>query len=186
MAKKFDKIIVVDLEATCWDQDTEEGRAEQGDQVSEIIELGACAWYPESGNITDPISYYVRPTTSRISEYCTNLTGYDWPFIRKNGIPLQGALNKFRKEFGPKHRVMAAWGNYDWWMISEQCLREDIAFPFGKSFINVKELHAFRRRMSKSLGLGAALTHEELEFVGKPHQGCDDAFNTAKILKLIL
>lgn len=186
MAKKFDKIIVLDLEATCWDEDTEAGRAEKGNQISEIIEFGLCSFYVDTGNISEPVSIYTHPTTSKISQYCTDLTSYDWEFIRKNGIPFEGGLNRLRKHFGPKHRVMASWGNYDWYMISQQCLREDLAFPFGRSHINVKELHAIKRKLPKALGLGAALVHEKLEFVGTPHKGLDDAYNTAKILKKIL
>lgn len=185
MAKKFDKLIVIDLEATCWD-DTPAGIKEQGDQISEIIELGCCAYYPETANISEPKSFYVRPTTSRISEYCTNLTGYTWDFIRKNGTPYEGALNRLRKEYGPKHRIMAAWGNYDWYMIGQQCLREDLKFPFGRSHINIKELHAIYRKLPKALGLGAALEHEGLEFEGNPHCGRDDSYNAGRILKIVL
>jgi inhibitor of KinA sporulation pathway (predicted exonuclease) len=186
MAKKFDKIIVVDLEATCWDETTAAGRKEKGNQVSEIIELGCAAYYPYTYNTSDPKSFYVRPTTSKISQYCTDLTGYTWDFIRKNGTPFEGALNRLRKEYGPKHRVMASWGNYDWYMISQQCLREDLKFPFGRSHINIKELHAVYRKLDKALGLEAALKYEKLEFVGKPHQGRDDAYNASRILGTIL
>ena len=181
MAKRFDKIIVLDLEATCWATPEE-----QGEQVSEIIELGCCAYYRSSTQITDPQSFYARPTTSKISQYCTDLTGYTWEFIRKVGTPYEGALNKVRKAFGPKHRIMASWGNYDWYMIAQQCLREEVKFPFGRSHINVKELHAVYRGLDKALGLGASLEYEKLEFVGTPHHGSDDAFNTARILKIIL
>ena len=186
MAKKFDKIIVVDLEATCWDDTTDAGALEKGDQISEIIELGCVAYYPVSGNISEPKSFYARPTTSKISQYCINLTSYTWEFIRNNGVPYDGALNRVRKEYGPKHRVMASWGNYDWYMIAQQCLREDVKFPFGRSHINVKELHAVYRTLDKALGLEAALKYEKLEFVGTPHRGADDAYNAARILRIIL
>lgn len=186
MAKRFDKIVVVDLEATCWDEDTLAGIAEKGEQDSEVIEIGVCAYYVQSGEVKDKMSILVRPENSTISEYCTNLTGHTWEGLRKHGMPYEGAVNKLRKHYGPKHRVMACWGNYDWYMISQQCLREDLPFPFGRSYINVKELHAITRRLDKALGLGAALEHEELEFIGTPHRGDDDAYNIAIILKKLL
>lgn len=186
MAKKFDKIIVVDLEATCWDEDTAAGIAEKGTQEAEIIEFGVAAYYPASGNISPPKSIYVRPTSSKVSEYCTGLTGLTWDYLKTNAIPFEGGLNRLRKEFGPKHRVMASWGNYDWYMISHQCLREDLPFPFGRSHINIKELHAVKRKLEKALGLEAALAVEDMEFIGKPHCGADDAFNAARILKKLL
>lgn len=186
MAKKFDKIIVVDLEATCWDEDTPEGLAEKGDQVSEIIEFGVCAYHVQNGDISDKMSILVRPTSSKVSEYCTKLTGHTAEELRKHGIPYLGAVNKLRKYFGPKHRIMASWGNYDWYMVSQQCLREDVPFPFGRSHINVKEKHAVHRKLEKAMGLGAAIDHEGMEFIGRPHNGADDAFNIARILKRLL
>jgi len=186
MAKKFDKIIVVDLEATCWDEDTDAGKAEKGDQEAEIIEFGVAAYYPASGTISSPKSIYIRPTTSKISQYCTDLTGITWDSLRKDGLTFASGLNRLRKEFGPKHRVMAAWGNYDWYMISHQCLREDVQFPFGKSHINIKELYTIKRKLEKGLGLEAALAVEGMEFIGRPHCGADDAFNAARILKKLL
>lgn len=186
MAKKFDKIIVVDLEATCWDETTAAGKKEKGSQESEIIEFGCCAYYPATSNISELKSFYTYPTTSRISEYCTNLTTYTWDFIRKNGTSFEGGLNRLRKEYGPKHRVMASWGNYDWYMISSQCLREDLKFPFGRSHINIKELHAVYRKLEKALGLGAALKFEGLTFAGTQHVGRDDAYNAARILRIVL
>jgi len=186
MAKKFDKIVVVDLEATCWDEDTPEGIAEKGDQLSEIIEFGVCSYYVQSGIIGDKASILVRPEKSTISEYCTNLTGHTWEGLRKHGIPFVGAVNRLRKNFGPKHRIVACWGNYDWYMVSQQCLREEEPFPFGRSYINVKELHAISRKLDKAMGLGESLVVENLGFLGTPHHGDDDAYNVARILKKVM
>lgn len=181
MAKKFDNIIVLDLEATCW-----ETPEEQGDQVSEIIEFGLCNYHPESRQISKKMSILVRPTTSKVSEYCTKLTGHTWEKLRIEGIPFDGALNRLRKEFGPKNRIVASWGNYDWSMVAIQCLREDQKFPFGRSHINIKELYTVRYGHEKSLGLQAALDLEKMGFTGIPHHGDDDAYNAARILKLIM
>ena len=186
MAKKFDKIVVVDLEATCWDEDTPEGIAEKGDQLSEIIEIGVCSYQVQTGSIVDKQSILVRPENSRISDYCTKLTGHTWEGLRKHGISYEGAVNRLRKNFGPKHRVIACWGNYDWYMVSQQCLREEVPFPFGRSYINVKELHALTRKLDKAVGLEEALDMERLGFVGSPHHGDDDAFNVARILRGIM
>ena len=81
---------------------------------------------------------------------------------------------------------MASWGNYDWYMVSEQCLREDQRFPFGRSHINVKELHAVMRRLPRALGLGRACEYEKIGFVGIPHRGDDDAYNVARVLKNLM
>ena len=181
MAKKFDKIVVLDIEATCWATE-----AERGDQESEIIELGLCNYHVETGHISEAMSIYVRPDNIELSQFCTDLTGITTGQLKKEGVPLEGAVNRLRKHFGPKHRVMAQWGNYDWYQVSTECLRKDINFPFGRSNINVKELYAVYRKLPKALGLGNALKNEKMEFIGQPHSGRDDAYNTARILKLVL
>ena len=68
MARKLDVIIVVDLEATCWEGDPPPG------QEKEIIEIGVCTLDIASGTRSDKQSILVRPETSWVSEFCTRLT----------------------------------------------------------------------------------------------------------------
>jgi inhibitor of KinA sporulation pathway (predicted exonuclease) len=63
----LDKIVVVDLETTCWE------KRERG-QMMEVIEMGLCSLDIGSGDITDRQSILVRPVYSMVSEFCTKLT----------------------------------------------------------------------------------------------------------------
>ncbi|QYS89362.1 hypothetical protein [Flavobacterium davisii] len=47
MAKLLDKILVVDIEATCW-----EGKLPEG-MISDIIEIGVCLLDVQTGEISD-------------------------------------------------------------------------------------------------------------------------------------
>ena len=68
MARKLDQIIVLDIEATCW-----EGEIPRG-QENEIIEVGLCLLEPKTGERSAKASYLVRPERSKVSEFCTRLT----------------------------------------------------------------------------------------------------------------
>ena len=64
MAKKLDKIVVVDLEATCW-----EGKPPEN-MESDIIEIGVCLLDVHTGEITDNRGIIVIPERSTISDFC--------------------------------------------------------------------------------------------------------------------
>jgi len=69
MARKLDKIYIVDVEATCWEEKTPDG------QISEIIQVGIVEFDLPSGSISSKVGYNIRPQYSEVSEFCTELTG---------------------------------------------------------------------------------------------------------------
>jgi hypothetical protein len=68
VAKLLDKIIVIDLESTCWEGPPPEG------QVSEIIEIGVVTLDVASLERVEKQSILIKPVKSQISEFCTKLT----------------------------------------------------------------------------------------------------------------
>ncbi|MCE0760081.1 exonuclease domain-containing protein [Marinobacter sp. G11] len=70
-----DTILVVDLEATCWENQTTPAGDAQSVHIMEIIEIG-CALATRQGELLDARSFLVRPTRHPIlSDFCTELTG---------------------------------------------------------------------------------------------------------------
>ena len=65
MAKLLDKILVIDLESTCW-----EGPPPLG-QVSEIIEVGLVVVDVATLTRGEKRSILVKPVKSQVSEFCT-------------------------------------------------------------------------------------------------------------------
>ncbi len=63
-----DKILIIDLEASCWDGPVPEG------QVNEIIEISACMLDTATGAISQRKGLLVQPERSAISAFCTQLT----------------------------------------------------------------------------------------------------------------
>jgi len=68
MARQLDQILILDVEATCW-----EGTPPDG-QEAEIIEVGVCPLVVATGERLTRQSILVRPTRSTVSAYCTALT----------------------------------------------------------------------------------------------------------------
>ena len=68
MTRKYDQIIVVDIECTCWEGDPPDG------QENEIIEIGVCRLRPDTGERFGKRSILVKPERSVVSPFCTELT----------------------------------------------------------------------------------------------------------------
>jgi len=66
---RFDEIVVIDLEATCWSTPEETAL-----NTSEIIEVGVCLLDALTGEIHNPRGLIVKPQVSVVSEFCTELT----------------------------------------------------------------------------------------------------------------
>lgn len=179
--RKLDSVIMVDLEATCWTN-----KEEQGEQVSEIIEIGACMLNMSTGLPERKASYLIRPRLSTISKFCTELTTITPELIKQEGIPFPDAINKFKKEFGPSQRTWASWGYYDKAEIERECRRHSIKYPMGRNHINAKNLYALKHGLNKELGMVKALEHAGIKLEGTHHRGADDAWNCAKLLWTVL
>ena len=69
MARQLDQIVVIDVEATCW-----EGAPPDGQEL-EIIEVGVCPLVVATSQRLERHSILVRPARSTVSAYCTALIG---------------------------------------------------------------------------------------------------------------
>ena len=179
MVIKINRLIVVDLECTCWDEP-----GKQDDM--EIIEIGICMFHSTTGIIDQKQSVIVRPQNMDISEYCTKLTGLTEARIRKEGAPLNEALNRLRKEYPFKSCGWGSWGYFDNGQIVKECAKKNIPYPFNRTHMNLKYLYGMIRRQKRGVGVTRALAQLGMQFEGRHHCGGDDAYNTARILRHIL
>jgi inhibitor of KinA sporulation pathway (predicted exonuclease) len=180
MAKKqLDQIIVIDVEATCW-----EGEPPPG-QENEIIEIGICPLEVATGKRLEKRSIIVKPERSTVSLFCTQLTSLTQEDV-EIGISFKEACSLLKREYRTKQRVWASFGDYDRRQFESQCLSRDVAYPFGPTHINVKNLFAFSRQLSHEVGMAQALKLLDLPLEGIHHRGEDDAWNIAGILSELL
>jgi inhibitor of KinA sporulation pathway (predicted exonuclease) len=165
------KIIIVDLEATCW-----KGKI-PNNQYSEIIEIG----------INNPQGILISPKVSTVSEFCNELTTITQHMLDTKGISFEEAIEKVKTEYDLENCIWGSYGQYDYNMLKKECERNNIENPFLNNHINVKhkcaEFLAKKNPIKNRRGIGMkkALEILNIELEGTHHRGVDDAKNIAKI-----
>lgn len=175
MAKLLDEIVIVDVEATCWQGEPPAG------QTSDIIEIGVCLLNVHSGERSKKAGLLVKPERSTVSPFCTELTTLTQAQVDR-GISFAAACQQLRKEYRTKDRVWASYGDYDRKQFERQCAETNVANPFGPAHINVKTLFAVSQPLAHETGMAGALDRLQLPLEGTHHRGIDDAWNIALIL----
>lgn len=179
MDAKRDKIVVIDLEATCWKKKPPPG------QVSEIIEIGACFLELDSLQPERKQSIMVSPARSEVSYFCTKLTTIT-PELAASGMDFAAACATLQAQFDTRSYLWASWGGYDRRMFASQSELFGVAYPFSDYHLNIKALFADLRNDGTKVGLMRALKMTALEPVGTHHRGADDAWNAARVLGYLL
>lgn len=179
MAKLLDSIIIIDVESTCWDEASQQG-------TSEIIEIGVAQVSVSTGDIVQSESILIKPSVSRVSEFCTNLTTLTQEQLDTHGISFEEACDILKKKYKTHLRTWGSYGDYDRTMFEKQCRSFGVKYPFSKTHINVKNLYAVLYGLKKEVGMSMALEQQKFNLEGTHHRGEDDAKNIAKIVKRIL
>lgn len=175
---KFDQILVIDIESTCWEDRRE-------DQTSDVIEIGITPIDTKTGDILKTRSIIVRPENSEVSEFCTQLTTLTQEDVDA-GISFKDACDILIGEYKSHKHAWASYGHYDRSVFETQCKRENIIYPFAKTHINVKILFALRYSLKRDIGMAKALRVLGMPLIGTHHRGGDDSRNVANILRKIL
>lgn len=170
--------IIVDLEATCWENSRNPDRME-------MIEIGAVRLLSASGPASGEFGRFVRPIAEpRLSDFCTNLTSITQHDV-DTAETFPAVFHDFLEWIGPEPFTLCSWGAYDLQQFRTDCKRHRIPFP--KSFerhLNIKK--EFARVFGLRCGMAAALRHVRLPLEGIHHRGIDDARNIAKLARRTL
>src|SRR3990172_3172674 len=162
----LDKIVVVDLETTCWEK-------RQRGQIMEVIEMGVCLLDIGSGEITDREGILIKPVYSAVSEFCTKLTTLTQALVG-TGITLREGCLRLEDEYQSKKRVWASYGDFDRRQIERECHLKNVPYPFGPRHINVKTLFAIQHHLTEEIEMDKTLAVLGLELIGTHHRGVDD------------
>lgn len=179
MTIQRDKIIVVDIEATCW-----QGNPPPGEQ-NEIIEIGLCLFDTKTRESSGKRSILVKPQCSKVSEFCTQLTTLTQEQV-DSGVPFDIACAILETDYEAKAYLWGSWGNYDRKIFERQCQSFGVCYPFSKHHVNIKKLFARYINHKKSVGMTRALEMIQLKLDGTHHRGHDDAWNISRILAHLL
>lgn len=179
MAQSGDKILVIDIEATCWDKSPPDG------QEKEIIEIGICSYDVADDVVGGKHSILVRPYESEISEFCTELTSITTEQVEADGIDFAKACRVLVETYRARDYLWASWGGFDRKLFRRQCRRMGVSYPFGKKHLNIRGAFAdcFNGRHP---GMLAAMRLAGIEHIGRHHRGSDDAWNIARLLQALI
>lgn len=191
MRMDLSRVIVVDIESTCW-----ETREEQGDRPNEIIEIGICEIDRTKG-VQNISSYVVKPQFTTVSPFCTQLTGWTQEDV-EGAADLGSTLKQIAIDYKlSRELVWFSYGEYDRVKLSSNVAERGgvwelyniryVDNPFAQMrHINIKTLFALKEGLSKEIGMDRALAHYGLTLDGRHHNGADDAANIAKIVMKVL
>lgn len=180
-------VAVVDLEATCY------GPTDPQDLPSEVIEVGWALLDTHQMQVVERQQWYVKPTVSHVTTFCTELTGIT-PETAANGLSyseLVHVLERHHAEhpLGPV-KTWVSYGEADPNYFMRQSAAEGVLTPWkqGHKYFNMKSLAGlfFGFSNKKNPGLKKAMGLAGLEMEGQHHSGCDDAYNTARLLAYLL
>jgi inhibitor of KinA sporulation pathway (predicted exonuclease) len=149
--------------------------------MSEIVEIGLCVVDAAALERVARRSILVRPACSTVSAYCTQLTTLTQADVDA-GIPLAEACRVLADEYKSKERLFASFGDYDAQQFARNGASFGIAYPFGPTHLNVKNLAAIAYGWSREVGMSEALKRAGLPLEGTHHRGGDDAWNIAGLL----
>lgn len=187
MTNAFDKLVVLDFEATC-----QPGGAPA---PQEIIEFPSVLVSLRERAVLDEFSSFVRPVHHPgLSEFCTELTGIRQEDV--DGAPTflevlarHQAWLAGHGLLGPADAPRFAFVTCGDWdlatMLPVQCAAVGLGMHelprVYRRWINIKKIYVERMRTSKGDGMPAMLRGLGLELEGRHHRGIDDCHNIARI-----
>lgn len=179
MAIQRDKLIIIDVESTCWENQAPPG------QQSEIIEIGLCLLNLADLSLDGKRSILIRPQRSKVSAFCTQLTTLTQDQVN-DGLLFDEACAILQNDYQSKTRLWGSWGNYDRKMFQSQCESFAVPYPFGDQHINLKKLFAKLYKLPKPAGMAGALKLINCSLEGTHHRGDDDALNIGRIVQKMI
>jgi 3'-5' exoribonuclease 1 len=173
------RYIIVDLEATCWENGTNPARME-------IIEIGAISLPSATAEPDHEFARFVKPIAEPIlSEFCTRLTSIQQADVDSADY-FYLVFPDFLEWIGDELFTLCSWGAYDLNQFRTDCKRHGLIFPATfERHLNLKKAFA-KWKQIKPCGMKAALEMVGLPLTGQHHRGIDDAKNIARLASVIL
>ena len=181
MSKKIQRLNIIDIEATCWENGiTPDGQKQR--EASEIIEIGIVQVNLDTLKIESKQSYLVKPTRYPVlSEYCTKLTGITNDMLDKEGTTIDYAIARMVSEFKTMKYEWGSWGDYDRTQFQRECQQKQLQYPFHKTHLNLKYILSMMVGVKVQRNVKGMLDFLHMKFEGSAHRGVDDAYNIANM-----
>lgn len=161
----------------------------EGEQTTDIIQIGAVIGHIYTGEIVERLSYLIKPTKP-IVPFITELTGITQAMMDEQGIEIGIAYNEL-EAYMKQHdcsRSILTWGKGDQECLKKQAGREK-GGKIGHRYTDVKTLYceyALANNKPMKAGLVKACETMGVPFFGQAHNAMFDAANTFTIYRKLL
>jgi inhibitor of KinA sporulation pathway (predicted exonuclease) len=178
---KFHLLNVIDVEATCYPNRTfPEG------ETQEIIEVGLAVIDVSKLVIVERGQIVIANRLSRVSAFCTQLTGWTEAQLQERGVEYAQACQTLMDSFDSRNRLWISQGGGDRRLFEKESRLLGCPYPFADDHLNMQHLVSLLTRRVRRIGLKKTMRLFGLEFEGRHHSGYDDAYNEARIVIEIL
>lgn len=168
---------VLDLELTCYP-----GGVFPPDERQEIIEIGLTTVDLYSMKILKTRSIPVIPTMSRVSAFCTELTGWTEEALKRRGVEFPEAVRRLTELYGSRNRLLVTDSAGDRKAMDWQCAIFGLPSAFGPYEQNVSVLYSIATGDFRNVKLEEKLERLNLKFEGVPHRADTDSKNIARLM----
>lgn len=172
-------LLVVDLEATCWERPAHRTGA------METIEIGALRVDPARPESATEFQSFVRPLRHpELSAFCRALTTITQAQVDA-AEPFPAAFARFLAWIGdPREVLFASWGEFDRHQLRRDGARHGVPVPFDDHW-NLRRAVG-RRLGARRVTMEEALAGAGLVAQGTLHRGLDDARNIWRVARAVL
>lgn len=166
--------IILDLEATCWQDRSIKNK-------HEIIEIGAVKINEERAIISE-FNAFIQPMLHpELSDFCRKLTT-----ITQSDIDRAEGFKTVITDFWnwinlDEDYLLCSWGFYDRSQFNKDCLLHGMRTDWLKHHISMKHQYATIKHLRRPIGMDGALRMEKIPLKGTHHRGIDDARNIAQL-----
>lgn len=178
---QYDYYLILDLEATCCDQETIKRHQ------MEIIEIGAIMVAAQDLTVIDEFQTFIKPIRYPVlTEFCKSLTSITQEQVEQapGYVEAIALLQQWLSNY--PNGVFGSWGDYDRNQFKQDSRFHNIPFPIAYPHANLKQVFSEAQGLPKRYGMAEALQLAGIALEGTHHRGIDDARNIAKLLPFIL
>jgi len=172
-------LLVVDLEATCWDSENDP----QTTDKMEVIEFG-CVVSTWGGEILGSFSQLVQPVERPLlTGKCTKLTTITQQMVDEAPVYADAVRVINAKLDASKFDCWLSWGNYDRQQLESHHVRSGISPEFmSVSHVNFRDVYKKHKGSGKKATARSALERCGLSWEGGQHRAEVDALNYARLV----
>lgn len=149
----------------------------------EVIEIGICNFDCLTRKKYDPVSLFVKPITTRVTDHCTKITGIAAEDV-SDAATFLDVCNFLIENYDSKNRPWASYGNFAETVIRRQCEDNNLEFPLSERFINLRYLFSLFNNLDEEVALNEALAKVSVNVGSNSSE--DDVLNIGILLAKIL